>query len=156
MHLTVLSSTFTFGDQNNPNLPFQSILTSHLPLPALPPLPPAPCARTPGSHGSDELPSCTVSIKHHLWALFFFYERFFYWPGSVFTHDSNSAGVVNCPACTSPYISIQSVSWHGGQRRPQTLYCQRRTNSHLSVLLSVIYCTFSSAEHVWGKNRSLP
>lgn len=90
MHSTILSSALTFGDQNNPNLPFQSILTSLLPLPALPPppllpVPPSPsasvclCVWTHGSYSSDKLPSCTVSIKHHLWALlfFFFYKCFF-------------------------------------------------------------------------------
>lgn len=47
---------------------------------------------------------------------------FFYWHGSVFTHDSSSSGVVNNPAYTLPFISIQSVSCHGDQRRQNTLY----------------------------------
>lgn len=79
---------------------------------------------------------------------------FFYWHGSVFTHDSSSSGVVNNPAYTLPFISIQSVSCHGDQRRQNTLY-NVQPFFFLYVFLSVIYCIFCSADIIQGKNRSL-
>lgn len=72
-HVTILSSTFTHGDKkNNPSLPCSA---SCSPFPSS-----AVCVWTPGRHHSDELPSFTGSIKHHLWALFFFFffTRVFY------------------------------------------------------------------------------
>lgn len=91
MHSTILSSALTFGDQNNPNLPFQSILTSLLPLPALPPppllpvpLPPAPaCVCVCGLMGAIALTNCPPAqfqlniIYGHCFFFFFFYKCFF-------------------------------------------------------------------------------
>lgn len=139
--------------KKNPKLPSKSILTSLLPLPALappPPLspPPAPmCVWTPGSHSSEDLPSCTVSIKHHLWALFFFffYKPFFIGLGLclLLTVTVQEWLTVLCVHC---HISPSSMSPDKEASTGNRLYSLQHTNSHLSVLLLVIYCDFSSAE----------
>lgn len=101
----------------NPVLPS---LTSCFSSPSPPRrLPPHASKCVSGVLGVIALTNCPpeqFSIKHRLWALFF------YWHGSVFTHDSSSSGVVNNPAYTLPFISIQSVSCHRDQKRQNTLY----------------------------------